>query len=165
MRRCKTIISSVLILLSISTLLAACRMRTFDVHMFSDLSECYTIESLGKVNEQIIVYDSPYEDKYIGKLEYNEFYACSYLCDELQFDLFAYEFSDHITAKKYFEAVTGKEDIRATTFSDVKGLRSYRRIVIDDNYAYAVYTTVSQADVVTDLLNQMFSRKVITVEI
>ena len=164
MKTCKKQMLIMLISLSILIILSSCGAKKLEVNMFADLSECYAIELLETSDVQITLYDSPIEDEYIGNLEYANYYACHYLSSEVQFDLFAYEFYDQETAKQYFKNVTGKEDDRTVTYSDLEGFSSYRRIVISDNSVYSVYTAASDAEAVIEIINQIFSRKIVAVE-
>lgn len=154
----------VLIALSLKITLCSCGPSNLEIYMFSDLSECRTIEAKELEGVQVTLYDSVANDKYIGNLKYADYYACNYSSAELQFDLFAYAFPDQVTAQAYFKNATGQDTTKTATYSISQGLTTYERIVISNNLAYSVRTQASDADAVIEILNQIFSEKVISVE-
>ena len=132
--------------------------------MFSDLSECSAIEAENAEGVEITVYDSPDKDKYIKDLAYTNFYACTYSSAELQFHLFAYEFSDQATAQAYFANATGQDATRTPFYLDWRGLTTYERIVINNNLAYTVRAKASDRDAVIEIINRIFSEEIINVD-
>ena len=154
----------ILIALGLIITMCSCGPSDLEIYMFSDLSECRAIGSEELEGVQVTLYDSPAKDKYIKDLLYADYYACNYSSADLQFDLFAYEFPDQATAQVYFKNATGKDTTQTATFSISQGLMTYRRIVISNNLAYSVRTQVSDADAVIEIINQIFSEKIIAVE-
>lgn len=142
----------------------SCGPKDVEVYIFSDLSECHTIEIEKPNGVQVTSYDSPAGDQYIKELIYNDYYAFNYSSDEAQFDLFAYEFPDQATAQEYFKNATGTDTTKAVTFSDSQGLTTYRRVVISNNLAYSVLAKASDADAAIEIINQLFSEKIVDVE-
>lgn len=153
----------IVILMIISLLVAypSCRSQNVEVHMFADLVECKAMASTSSNNSHIAIFDSPDEDKYLDKLPYTDFFAFSYASEELQFELFAYEFANQGDAKQYYKNVTGKDYQGTITFSDVEGMIYYRRIVVKDNMAFTVYAEPSEAKNVIKFINERFSIKVV----
>ena len=151
-------------MLSLMIAFCSCGPKDFEVYIFSDLSECRTIEIEKPDGVQVTSYDSPAGDPYIKELIYNDYYACNYSSDEVRFDLFAYEFPDQATAQEYFKNATGKDTTKAVNFSDSQGLTTYRRVVISNNLAYSVLAKASDADASIEIINKVFSEKIIDVE-
>ncbi len=136
--------------------LCSCRNFEIDVHIFSDIEECKNITNLKPDNDVVEIYDSPKGDKYINKLEFQDFFGCKYISDDFSFELFAYEFYSSDIAMSYFQNATGKKNDPNPTFSTVSGIGFYRRIVVSDSMAYTVYCKNSDSEKVVDFLNSWF---------
>ena len=154
----------VLITLSLMIAFCSCGPKDVEVYIFSDLSECRTIEIEKPNGVQVTSYDSPAGDQYIKELIYNDYYACNYSSAEVQFDLFAYEFPDQATAQEYFKNATGQDTTKTVTYLDSQGVTTYRRVVISNNLAYSVLAKASDADATIEIINQLFSEKIVDVE-
>ena len=135
----------------------SCKLAPTDVYIYNEISECYSIENCP--NESIIVYDQPSEDKYIKELEYKNFYGCDFTAKEFSFQLFAYQFENSDSANEYFRSVTGKKSSEEKNFTDVTSLFSYRRVVVDNENAYIVYSEPEDAAAVIAFLNGIFTKE------
>ena len=125
--------------------------------MFSDISECENF----KKHDGVMVkkYNTPEKDKKLKNLEYEKFYAAKISCDDFEFEIFAYEFKDSKSAKKYFENNTGIDTDRNTTFSTSFGLSNGSQIVISEEKAYIFYCSSSDRYDVSDFLYENFTVK------
>lgn len=150
---------SIILLLLLS--LCSCKTNEIDVHIFSDMEECQEIKGLESDNIDLEIYDSPVEDKYLKKLEFQEFFGCKYSSDDLTFELFAYVFSNIENAMEYFENGTGVSSDLNPNFISSAGISSYSRIVVSENKAYVVYCKKADKENVINFLNSCFSVDII----
>ena len=151
------IILSILCFFALLFQLCGCIFEFSPIYIFADISECENIEKLKHEDAIITVYDTPEKDKNAKGLEYEKFFAAEYDSSELEFEIFAYEFKDGDTAKKYFRNETGKKDDRDINFSSSKGMFGYILIVINDNMAYSALSSSADADELEDFLANVFS--------
>ncbi len=149
-----------LIILTILPLCFSCGGQNSNFYIFDDISECENLEKTEYSEINVKKYTDPQEDKYLENLEYEAFYAAEFKSSELEFEIFAYEFDDPDTAKKYFENVTGKSRAYDTDFSSEKGMTQYRLVVIDFEKAYIVYTSRSSYNELNQALGSVFSKTI-----
>lgn len=140
--------------------LCSCGPDNTDFYMFEDISECDNIEVLKSEDVVITVYDAPDSDKNLGDLEYDEFYGAEYESAELDFKIFAYEFSNSDVAKEYYKNETGMETELNTVFLASGGMAKYSIIVVDSNRAYCAYTTQKDSEDLQLFLGEIFSKKI-----
>ena len=138
---------------------------SMDFYIFADISECENLNSLDYEGAQFNKYSTSNNDKELGELKYNSFVAGKYTSEELDFEIFAYEFDSADTAKKYFKNVAGKSNDRDTTFSASSGFglfgpSQYEIIVIDYERAYRVVTDQMHDEEIKKALGQIFSIKI-----
>lgn len=139
--------------------LCACFDMEMKVYIFENIEECQNINAYKSDNAVIELYDSPDGDKYLKDLQYNDFFACKYSSESFDFEIFAYEFLDSDTSKEYFKNVTGNSSEDSSSFSSVKGMLYYRRIVIDENKAYTIFSAPNDSDTVEEYIATVFSVK------
>ena len=80
---------------------------------------------------------------------------------DIEFEIFAYEFKDSDSAKRYFNNVTGKNSEELdTNFSASMGMTSYRLVIIDFKKAYIVQGPSNNAEEIQDFLKENFTVKI-----
>lgn len=129
-----------------------------DVYIFADITECEGFSIREDI--QFSIYDTPIKDSNIGTLSYERFIGGYYTLNNIDFELFAYEFNDSLSAKEYFSKTTGKSDELNTNFSINRGMLTYRLIVIDDKRAYTISSKAENGDEISELLAETFSVKI-----
>lgn len=155
---------SIAILLSVVSLfimLSSCGRLSDDVYMFADLEECRIMAADESMQPYVTVYESPEKDKKLKELKYADFFACYYASDDLEFELFAYEFEEADAAKEYFAYMVGHNSPYDTDYLKSSGTFSYHSIVISGNMAYTVYTKASSQGMLNELLGDWFTQKVV----
>jgi len=157
------IIKTTKFLLIILLVFNLCSCRTFetDVHIFSNIEECQVIESLNDDSSYVKTYSSPDEDENLKNLQFEEFFGCKYTSDDLDFELFAYEFSNADIAMSYFKNLTGKENDPNPTFCDSSGMFWFKRIVVKENNAYTVLCKKEYKDKMIEVINGCFKEEII----
>lgn len=148
-------IISVLCLLS----MCSCLDTNLGVYIFEDIKECQNIIANKSDDAEIELYDTPNSDKYLNNLQYNDFFACKYLCDDFEFEIFAYEFVDSDTNKQYFENAADRTSERYSDFLSWGGISNYSSVVIDGNNAYIIHSSTSNKKKVTEFIATVFSLK------
>lgn len=113
------------------------------------------------IQAYLTVYESPEQDKYLKELNYDNFFACKYSSDDLEFELFAYQFQEMDSAKEYFNHIAGHKATDDTDFLKSAGMTSYKSVVISGNTAYAVYSKRSDVDKLNELLGYWFTNEVV----
>ena len=154
-KRNKLLIFAVIFILVLG--LYSCGSFEVDVHIFSDIEECQTIQSFKSADAEVEVYTSSEKDKYLKDLQYQEFFACEYRSDELTFELFAYEFKSADEAMSYFQNATGKGDNPNPAFSNNSGMGRYESVVVSENKAYSARCKTVQEDKMTEFLSSCFT--------
>ena len=150
---------SILTLVICCGMLSSCENRVPDIYIFENISECENIEEYKSDDAVVTIYDIPTDDKNLDDLEYDSFYAASYESDELDFEIFAYEFVDSDSAKEYFSKKTGIESVYSTMFLTSGGMTKYDIIVIDESRAYYAETSKEDEEDMNQLLSRVFSKK------
>lgn len=160
MKKILRYIIATITLLIMSAVICSCGPGIMDFYIFSDIDECNNIEAFKSEDATITIYDSPDLDKNLGDLAYNDFFAAYYDSNELKFEIFAYEFVDSDSAKKYFERETGIETDISTRFLASGGIKTYNVIVIDDCNAYCANTSQKDSEDLKLFLGEIFSKKI-----
>lgn len=140
-------------------------------YIFQDISECEQLIPNDQSGVTVDRYDSPTKDEDLKGLPYKEFWGMKLSSDEIEYEIFAYEFEDSDSALTYYVNETGQnsylkklplsEDDENKLFSASKGISSYRLIVIYKNRAYKVIAPSKYANSVNELLASIFSQKVL----
>lgn len=134
-------------------------MNSFVYYIFSDVRECQNLISNKHEDATIIIFDMPDDDEYIEDLKYEGFFGCNYTSSELSFEIFAYEFSDEESSKRYFKNAIGRKTDNGVDFCEERGMLSCTLVVIDGVNAYSVRTNSSEVEQMKAFLAQQFTRK------
>lgn len=142
---------------------------TTDYYIFENIDQCEELTPPGMTDVNIERYGTPAADKDRGKLKYDDFFGMNYLSDELEFEIFAYEFPDSDTALKYFVNVSGMDsyekrlplaaDDENNLFFSTKGMFRYTIVIVHQNKAYKLNAPNSCEDELDELLSSVFSYK------
>ena len=138
--------------------------------IFQDLDECKLLKSYEQTAATIDEYLDPKVDKSYKGLEYQSFWGMKYESATLEYEIFAYEFTNKDNALKYYIDVTGDDNyadriplkdsdkniLWLKTFSD----NEYEIIVIEGNKAYRILSSNLLIDAVDKMLSDIFSVKV-----
>lgn len=150
-------IMAIMLACTMITVCTACGTVEIDVHIFSDMSECYALEQEQSSDVTVDVFSSPEDDKYLKDCTYTDFFACEYTSNDINFTLFSYEFSNESIAQKYFHYATGQDADSTSTFCNSTGMFHYKSVVINGNFAYRLQTKASEEEKVKDFINERFS--------
>ena len=149
------------ILWSLITVLmfSSCDLEPPEYHIFTDISECKSMENTHSEPIKIETYDSPdRQQSYIEGLSYSSFYGAKYQTSEFQFEIYAFEFVSPEDSKEYFEKITGKTvNSHNKCFSASGGMTRFRIVAIDGKNAYTVYAPIQDSEKVTVFINSQFS--------
>lgn len=137
-------------------ILTSCSPVVTNQYIFSDINECYKFES---GTAKITMLDSS-EDSYLKDLIFDKCYCAKYISKELEFTIFAYEFTDEMTAKEYFKNATGKQSELDRNFTTTSGMISYEANIIDGKNAYTVQTKNEYIKQLEAVLSECFTVKV-----
>lgn len=131
-----------------------------DAYVFKEIGECEALETSDRKDAKFEKYETPSEDKKLKKLEYETFFGGKYSCDEFSFEIFAYEFKDSDTAKKYYENVTGGISGFDANFSKIARMSSFIMVVLNNEFSYTIYTSPHNAGAVQDFISEIFSLEI-----
>ena len=154
------LIVTAVIIISLFIVVISLNTPPVNLHIFENIEECKLIESNASSDANIIKYDTPNKDLESLDLEYKDFYACKYISDDMEFEIFAYVFEDDSSAKEYFKNKTGKNQELSTNFSYSSGMSSFRGVVIDGNKAYCVLCKNKYKDKTLEFLNSVFKQQI-----
>ena len=121
------------------------------INHFNNISECYFLD-------EFIVENKTIQDKYIEGKTFTKSYIYKCRYNNIDFDIYAYEFSDIKTAKDYYSLVTGKKSCDGE-FDYVSGsnLITSRLIARYNHNVYRIKTGTSKDFIeVMKLLNNNF---------
>lgn len=141
--------------------LISCNFARFNYYIFDDISECENITKTEYTNAKLSRYDTPVNDNNLGNLEYLEFFGGYFFSDEIEFEIFAYEFKNTETTKQYFKNVTGKSTKLDSTYLHSSGFGT-RLIVTRFESAYVVTMSNLDEKEVLKALEKVFSIQVET---
>lgn len=127
-------------------------------YIFSDISDCEKLEEYDGV--EVKKHDTPKKDKYLKDLKYERFYAGKISSEDFEFDIFAYEFSDEESAKKYYDNVTGVDIERNPAYLSSWGSFSGKLVVIHGKNAYILHTSTNNRNQVLDFIHEIFTVKI-----
>ena len=106
-------------------------------------------------------------DKNLKNLSYESFFGMNFHSNELEYEIFAYEFVDSDSALKYYINVTGQNSYEKELplddsdenkrLSSSKGMSSYRLIAVHQNKAYVIVAPKQYEDVINKMLTTTFS--------
>ena len=130
------------------------------VYIFESISESHKISELDCLGKVVTIYDSPDKDEGIEDLDYTAFYGAKFRSYELNFEIFAYEFSSDDDAQRYFENASGKSGGINPRYSSSGGFFSRNIIAIYDNKAYLIRTSLIDELKLSHELSEIFSIKI-----
>ena len=135
--------------------------------IFQTIDECERLVSADQTNSIVERYVSPEKDKNLKNLSYESFFGMNFHSNELEYEIFAYEFVDSNSALKYYINVTGQtsyekelpldESYENKRLSSSKGMSSYRLIAVYQNKAYVIVAPKQYEDIINKMLASTFS--------
>lgn len=135
--------------------------------IFQNLNECEQLVSIEQSDLVIDRYTLPDKDENLKELSYESFFGMKLHSNELEYEIFAYEFVDSDSALKYYINVTGQnsyekelpldDDDENKRLSSSKGMSSYRLIVVYKHKAYFITAPKQYEDAINKLLANTFS--------
>ena len=142
-----------------------------EIFIFQTIDECEQLIPADQTDAEIERYDSPEKDKNLKDLSYDAFFGMNFESDELQYEIFAYEFVDSDSALKYFINVTGKsiyekdlplsDDDENKQFLASMGAFNYELIAVYQNRAYVISAPKRFRQDINELLANTFSYKIV----
>jgi hypothetical protein len=146
----------------ILTNMAAC-LPSVDIpqyYIFANISECKGLEELNFNNSELTVFASSDEDELLRSLPYQKFYGARYVSDELNFEIFAYEFDSPAVAKAYFNRAIGENYDADVNYIAAGGAIKYELSVLYYEKAYHVNGYVKESELLEETLSEIFSKRV-----
>ena len=139
--------------------------------IFQSIDECEALIPEDQSGVKIERYATPDADKDLKGLPYERFFGMQFESDEMEYQIFAYEFENIESALKYFENATGKkyslEEDQAfleqrdyQIFSASSGMTSSRIVVLSENRAYQLRAPKRYIDEIHAVLKDTFSQQV-----
>ena len=135
--------------------------------IFQTIDECEQLIPADQTDLMIERYASPEKDKHLKDLSFESFFGMKFHSNELEYEIFAYEFADSDSALKYYISVTGKnlyekdlplsEDAENKLWSSSAGMFSYRQIVVYQNKAYVIDAPTQYRIAIDKVLATVFS--------
>ena len=135
--------------------------------IFQTIDECERLIPSDQTELIIERYVSPEKDKNLKNLSYESFFGMNFHSNELEYEIFAYEFVDSDSALKYYINVTGQNSYEKELplddsdenkrLSSSKGMWSYRLIAVHQNKAYVIVAPKQYEDVINKMLTTTFS--------
>jgi len=137
--------------------------------MFQNLDECKQLKTYEQNTIEIVEYLAPSADESYNGLEYESFWGMKYRSENLDFEMFAYEFTCKDNALKYYTNVTGSDKYveklpaedsdKNILGSNFYGENNYQIVVMEGNKAYQLLSYNPSAYAIDQMLSEVFSRK------
>jgi len=135
--------------------------------MFQNLDECKQLMTYEQTPSDIYVHATPTEDPYSNNLQCKSFWGMDYYSENMNYEIFAYEFLTKDDALRYYINATGETD-RANKIpleeSDKNivwlrtfGENSYHIIAIKENKAYRLQSFGLLTVTIEEMLATVFS--------
>ena len=139
-----------------------------EYYIFQTIDECEQLIPADQTGLTIDRYDTPEKDKKLKGLSYESFFGMKFHSDEVEYEIFAYEFPDTSSALKYYIQVTGQrsyeKELPLSEFDDNKRLLSsrgmspyYDLIAVYQNKAYVITAPQRCIGALSELLAATFS--------
>lgn len=154
------IISLVLIYFILSTVASFYVNSHNGAYMFESIEECQKIYDLDYANTVITTYDTTDDDNSIKDLSYTSFFGANFKSDEISFEIFAYEFLGEEDAQLYYQNVSGKSGGINPRYSSSGGFFNRKIVVVYDNKAYLIRTSLLDELELSHALSEVFSIRV-----
>ena len=133
------------------------------VYMFQEIEECENLIHYEQIDSTITRYHDANIDPNIKGFEYKSFFGMYYQSDNMEFEIFAYEFTNKENAFTYYAIVNEDEYIsleKEATFTKVHGQNNYEIIVARSNKVYKLTTSNLMIDQIDKMLSTVFSIKI-----
>lgn len=137
--------------------------------IFQTIDECEQLIPTDQTDLLIERYTSPEKDTNLKGLSYESFFGMNIHSNEVEYEIFAYEFVDSNSALKYYISVTGQnsyekelplsDDNENRRLSTSMGMSSYRLIAVYQNKAYVIVAPKQFEEAINKLLSTTFSCK------
>ena len=131
--------------------------QPINIYMFSDISECLQID--GTESAMVTKYNDSSRDEHLKGLSFVSSYGANYVSDELEFEIFAYEFESCDLSRDYFYNATQIDMDRDMNFYSHQGPDYYTITVINGKNAYRILTSSSMRTAMDGYLSLIFSLK------
>lgn len=138
--------------------------------IFQNLDECKQLKSYEQADAEIVEYLDPNLDESYKGLEYRSFWGMKYQSANLEYEIYAYEFTSKDNALKYYIDVTDddkyaerlpvEDSDRNALGSKTDGEDLYQITVIEGNKAYRLLSSNLQIDAIDEMLSKVFSVKI-----
>jgi hypothetical protein len=132
--------------------------------MFQDLDECKELMHYEQLPAEIKEYTDPQIDKNFKNFEYERFWGMSYHSENLDYEIYAYEFTNAEAVLKYCRQVSKNNnthiDESGTLYLTQLGGGEYIIFVVKDNMAYKLVAYNTPNFKINNMLSKVFSIKV-----
>jgi len=140
------------------TVLCACSIPMPSVYIYSDIAECKKIVEDIPQDSYIKIYENANNDKFLQDQTDYSFFGCEYTSDDYSFELLAYTFSNNKDAVDYYTNFSRIRFVNSPAWHDSGGsFNNFKRIVLNGNNVYVLYTKTSTANDVCAFVNSYFS--------
>lgn len=127
------------------------------VYMFRDINECNNIIINKGDSDFLATLFTPEDDKNLNDMEYKHFFAALYEAENMHFKIYAYDFVDNKTAKRYFKACAKRECIGNSDCSVYADPKRYVVTGLNSSCAYSLYTEPKYRKAVESYIGRAFS--------
>ena len=136
-----------------------------DYYIFNTIEECEGLIPGDQSGIKVERYDTPSGDKDIKNLTYSDFFGMEFKSDELEYEIFAYEFDNSETALEYFNNCTGQkrtlnQGVNKIHSASVGIFGHYDLVLVFENRAYKLNSHKNYANEITDLFGETFSQSI-----
>ena len=128
-------------------------------YMFQNLEECKQLKSYEQIPAQIVEYLDPTIDKNYNDLNYKFFWGMKYQSENLEYEIFAYEFTSKDYALKYYVNVTEDDTSDYITWIEIFSDNQYEFVVIENDKVYVIKSSSLYIDSINKMLSDTFSVK------
>ena len=140
------------------------------MYIFKNFDECKNLMSYEQIPSEIVEYVDAKIDTSHNGIEYKTFWGMKYQSENIEYEIFAYEFSGKDDALKYYINVTENDDLaemiplddsdKNILGSKIIGEEKYHIIVIAGNKAYKLISSNLLIDKIDEMLSTVFSVKI-----
>lgn len=140
-------------------------------YIFSEISECEHLIPDNKDGVTVERYSNADNDEDLKELSYEEFFGMKYKSDILEYEIFAYEFSNSDSALEYYVNVTGKKSLEKNLPLDIEdenklwstssGMILFEVVVTHKNKAYKLTAPKQYEREINELISIVFSTEIL----
>lgn len=132
--------------------------------MFEDFNECKQLMNYGEIEAEVKVYDDPTTDKDYTDIVYKTFWGMSYMSEDLNYEIFAYEFDNRQSALKY-SSIAAEDDEASCDEYGIYWIKmftpnEYIIVVMENNFVYKIVSPKDSNYKIDKMLSSMFSQKI-----